>query len=191
MESVTSKKELRKEKLQALKHFSNQIKEKERLEAQLINQLLTSERWQHAQVIALYQSMAHECNTKSLLAAAWREGKLVVLPQTGKARQMRFVRVLPTTLFTLTAFGVEEPDSEQVIEKEAIDLMVVPGVCFTLAGKRIGYGGGFYDRYLEDYRGATVSLAFPFQLGAEDDWLSDEHDQLIQKVITVKQEEQR
>ncbi len=143
---MTSKKELRKEKLQALKHFSNQTKEKELLEAQL---------------------------------------------KTGKARQMRFVRVLPTTLFTLTAFGVEEPDSEQVIEKEAIDLMVVPGVCFTLAGKRIGYGGGFYDRYLEDYRGATVSLAFPFQLAAEDDWLSDEYDQLIQKIITVKQEEQR
>ena len=68
------------------------------------------------------------------------------------------------------------------IDKEEIDLIVVPGLLFSSRGFRIGFGGGFYDRYLADYQGETCSLVFSEQL--YDDWEVEDFDIPVQKIYT-------
>ncbi|MCG4787991.1 5-formyltetrahydrofolate cyclo-ligase, partial [Roseburia faecis] len=72
---------------------------------------------------------------------------------------MEFVQIDEDTEFEETGFGVLEPLAGMVLQPQEIDLIVVPGVAFTANGKRLGFGGGYYDRYLANYLGKTVSLA--------------------------------
>ena len=79
-----------------------------------------------------------------------------------------------------------EPIVEQTesIGKEQIDLLIVPGVVFSNDGYRIGFGGGYYDRYMTDYKGATISLAFHSQVNHEVP--IEAHDIPVQKIITER-----
>ena len=63
--------------------------------------------------------------------------------------------------------------------------MVVPGVAFTRDGRRLGFGGGYYDRYLANYRGKTISLALPTQVADAGEWAREEHDQPVDQVLTL------
>ena len=63
----------------------------------------------------------------------------------------------------ITKFGLKEPRSEEALEKSAIDLIHVPGLAFNNEGYRIGFGAGYYDQYLADFQGDTVSTIYSFQ----------------------------
>ena len=63
-----------------------------------------------------------------------------------------------------------------------IDLLIVPGLAYTQAGYRLGFGGGYYDRFLRDYDGKTISLAFNCQMIPQIDL--EEHDLPVSKIIT-------
>ena len=86
------------------------------------------------------------------------------------------------TQYLLSDFGVEEPLVQQQVEKSEINLLIVPGLIFSSQGYRIGFGGGYYDRFLTTFQGQTVSLAFSEQL--RDDWQPAEFDIPVKKIIT-------
>lgn len=84
--------------------------------------------------------------------------------------------------------GILEPiDDSIVVKKEDIDLIIVPGTVFDREFNRIGYGGGYYDRYLEDiaYKNNKVVLAYDFQI--IDKIESEEHDIKMDLIITDKE----
>lgn len=83
--------------------------------------------------------------------------------------------------------SLREPIPALTVETEAneIDLLFVPGVAYTRRGERIGYGGGYYDRYLLQYEGKTLSLAFDFQIVSYIP--TESFDQNVQKIITEKE----
>ncbi len=68
------------------------------------------------------------------------------------------------------------------VEKDRHDLIIVPGVAFSKDGYRIGYGGGYYDRYLADYQGSTLSLAADFQM--QPFLTKESHDIPVQFIVT-------
>ena len=82
-----------------------------------------------------------------------------------------------------TSFGLMEPASDLAVEKSEIDLIHVPGVVFNAEGYRIGYGAGYYDRYLSDFEGETVSTVYPCQ---EMDFIPYSHDIAVREIITCK-----
>lgn len=119
--------------------------------------------YQTATTIAVYLSFDFEYDTTLVIERALADGKRIVIPKTYPNGKMIFVDYDPTALVS-SSFGVLEPVSSQEVVKEMIDLVVVPGVVFSNQGYRIGYGAGYYDRYLKDYLGETISLIYPSQL---------------------------
>ena len=82
-----------------------------------------------------------------------------------------------------TSFGLMEPASDLAVEKSEIDLIHVPGVVFNDEGYRIGYGAGYYDRYLEKHPELVhIALAFEFQVFPEVPF--EAHDILPQMIVT-------
>lgn len=126
--------------------------------------MLTSQAYQTSQVIATYLSFDFEFNTKLLLEANCLEmEKLFWFQKPFGQGHMIFVAYDETDLIQ-TSFGLWEPKSTLAVDKSTIDLIQVPGLAFNKAGYRVGYGGGYYDHYLADYAGKTVSTIYDFQL---------------------------
>lgn len=83
--------------------------------------------------------------------------------------------------------NLREPivEETQLVVAEQIDIMIVPGVVFDKKGFRIGFGGGYYDRYLERYNGVTISLAFDTQI--VNSVPIEPHDLPVDIIITVNE----
>jgi 5-formyltetrahydrofolate cyclo-ligase len=92
----------------------------------------------------------------------WYQDKVICVPKVeGKEIQFYYL----DNLFDLqtSTFGVLEPQGKKQIAKKDIDLLIVPLLVFDNQYQRIGYGGGYYDCYLQDYQGAKIGVAFSFQ----------------------------
>ena len=93
---------------------------------------------------------------------------------------MDFVVYNPQQL-AKTSFGLLEPQGDlEVVDASQIDLIHVPGLAFTTEGYRIGYGGGYYDRYLKHITGHTLSTIYPCQI---QDFSPENHDIPVQEVL--------
>lgn len=178
-----SKKELRQAFTSRLRQMDLQTKRKQ--EAVLRERLYLLPEWTSASVVATTLSMSFELDTQPLIIHAQHKGKEVVVPRVTGKRQMEFVKLTEQTQFRQSAFGVLEPLGDEVVDLSQIDLMVVPGVAFTRSGKRLGFGGGFYDACLAHFTNDTVSLALRPQLADEDAWESQSYDQRVDRVLTV------
>lgn len=158
-----------------------------REQSRLAQRLYDLPQWRSADTIALTMSQSFELDTAPLILHARHKGHKVLVPRTLPDRQMEFVQIDEDTEFEETFFGVLEPKDGKVVAPNDIDLMVVPGVAFTLDGQRLGFGGGYYDRYLANYRGSTVALAFNTQLAEADEWPAEDHDIKIDHIVTLEQ----
>ncbi len=172
------KAELRKQVLQEMKAISQE--QKQAMDQALTDQFLKHPFYQEAKVIATYLSFPHEFQTQELIEQALKDGKKVLIPKTYPKGRMEFVVYNPQQLVK-TSFGLLEPQGElEVVEAFQIDLIHVPGLTFTMQGYRIGYGGGYYDRYLEHFSGHTLSTVYPCQI---QDFIPENHDIPVQEVL--------
>lgn len=181
------KKDIRKKVLTDLKLLSQTPEEKEKQENNILRQLFSSQMWQEAQTIGTTLAMEKEFNTKPLIEQALKEGKTVGVPRTFGLGKMDFYFFDFDEELELTSFGVLEPKNEKKITKDKIDLLIVPGVAFSPDGFRVGFGGGFYDRYLTDFKGKTCSLVFKEQTGYS--WQPEIHDLPVEKLFMSQEEE--
>lgn len=181
------KQAIRQEVLSRLKHLATQEAIKNHQEEEILSYLYATPQWKQATVIATTYPMVHEFDTTKLMRQAFKEGKTIVIPKTRKLGEMDFHQYNETTELEKTKFGVYEPVNSEKYDKQSIDLMIVPGVGFTRDKKRIGYGGGFYDRYLTDFYGETISLAFEEQLLETLD--TEPHDKQVDTLICINQGE--
>lgn len=181
------KKEVRQEVLQQLTKLSAQPELKEKTQEKLRERLFKSEEWQRASVIGITLSMNKELDTAPIIQRALLENKRVGIPVTFEKGRMIFCEYQLGDPLEETSFGVLEPVKQLDIPKKEIDLLLVPGVAFSTKGYRVGFGGGFYDRYLVDFKGTTCSLVFTVQL--RDDWEPNQYDLPVNKLIIEREEE--
>lgn len=132
---------------------------------QLMQRLAAQPYWQQANSISVTIPMPFEVDTRWVIARAWQEGKRVCVPKTGPSGHMEMIWVTPDTALHQTRFGIFEPiKCDAVAPKADIDLIVVPCLAIDVrTRRRLGFGGGYYDRYLDDYCGETVALLFAEQ----------------------------
>ena len=172
------KSELRKQVLQEMK--ANPREQKQFIDQALTERLLQHPFYQEAKIIATYLSFPHEFQTQELIEQALKDGKKVLIPKTYPKGRMEFVVYHPQQLVK-TSFGLLEPQGDlEVVDASQIDLIHVPGLAFTTEGYRIGYGGGYYDRYLEHFSGHTLSTVYPCQIR---DFIPEDHDIPVQEVL--------
>lgn len=120
--------------------------------------------WREARAVYGYLPFNQEVRTRPVLERALAEGKRVAVPKV-YGREMRFIWMEDLSLVTRSAFGVPEPAADGPVAAGETALILMPGVAFDCAGRRCGYGGGYYDRYLAAHPGhPTLALCFDFQL---------------------------
>jgi len=116
-------------------------------------------------VFHLYYPMRGEVDTRPLIERLWRRGAIVLLPRSDfTTRQVINYPIRSFAELEPTRFGMHEPKTDGTPWQGPIDVIFVPGVAFDLQKNRLGYGGGFYDRFLAETPALKVALAFGMQL---------------------------
>ncbi|AUD13773.1 MULTISPECIES: 5-formyltetrahydrofolate cyclo-ligase [unclassified Planococcus (in: firmicutes)] len=153
----------------------------------ILEKLLEDPDFQKAETIGVTISRWPEVDTIPLIETCWRLGKRVAAPKCfAKDRTMDFRLFNRLGQLEVVYMDLQEPIEAltEAIGPESLDLLIVPGVVFTQSGYRIGFGGGYYDRYLSGFNGNTRSLAFDFQLTGE--LPIESHDIPVDGIITEK-----
>ena len=165
----------------------NLTKESRKLqETQVIRYLSEIPQWKEAKIIALTKSMEIEFSTKNIVTLARSQGKQIVVPITFSNRQMRFAYWNPQTEFRKNPFGIEEPIDPIWVNEEEIDLVIVPGLAYSKKGERLGFGGGYYDRFLSQGEYDRVSLAYMEQVYETALWDIEKFDIPVEWLITIE-----
>ena len=147
--------------------------------------LFTSSEFLNATIIGVTISRFPEVDTRPIIEEAWKLGKKIAVPKCEhRSREMDFRQINSYDNLEKVYFDLQEPIITETIsiKKDDIDLQIVPGVVYANNGFRVGFGGGYYDRYLIDYKGDVVSLAFEKQTGQAVP--SEAHDITVQKIFT-------
>lgn len=121
--------------------------------------------FERAQSVMAYVSFRSEVDTKNLLPVILSHKKRLYLPRCGKKGRMDAVETPDLFALVPGMLSIMEPcPSLSAANKHEIDLILTPGLAFDWTGARLGWGGGYYDRFLSDYHGMTCGLAFSVQI---------------------------
>ena len=136
-----------------------------------------------APAVLLYAALPGEIDLSLLEGFCREDGKQTLYPRCGKAGEMTFFYANETTL-SAGHYGIREPneDCPPCVSPPENALCIVPGLCFDENGHRLGYGGGYYDRYLAAHRLVTVGVCFAELLVPS--LPTEETDIPVSKVIT-------
>ena len=150
--------------------------------------VINSSEFRTAKVIAAYFAIRSEVRTDYIMKTAFKNHKVLVLPKT-EQDQIVFYKIFELDFekkkITKGKFGIyEPPDSSDSVHN--IDLLIVPGIAFDSNGYRIGYGKGYYDKFIEKNKHCfSIGLAFRFQL-LNFDLPHSDFDQKLDAVATEK-----
>lgn len=177
------KKEIRQSVIKKLKALTD--KERNNIQLELHNHFIQSTLWKEANTIGVTVSQGFEWDTRKIIESAWEQGKTVVVPKcSAKEKVLTFYELTSFEQLEVVYYNLLEPKISETkpVEKQMIELLIVPGVVFQPNGYRIGFGGGFYDRFLADFTNETVSLVSTIQL--KDDLPIEKHDIPVKHLIT-------
>lgn len=183
-EIVFSKREMRKRLLDLRRALPGKAEK-----SHSISQLLIScEAYRNASRLLLYLSTPQEVSTREVLGQAWKDQKEVYAPVCSEEEgEMTFYRVREDTPLVSGKYGILEPEPLEPLPccKELPEtLCITPGVAFGKNGVRIGYGKGYYDRFLAGRQVAAIGFCYHRLLFSKLPF--EPHDQRVQAVITEK-----
>ncbi len=189
---MKTKNEIRKEILNIRNNLSSELAEqKSRI---IIDKIKDTEEYKNSKSIMVYMDFKNEVNTKAFINEALSEGKKIIIPYTDVEK----VLIIPVEInslddLVLCKFGYLEPKKEALnnpYDIEKIELIIVPGVAFDKRKNRIGFGKGYYDKFLRNRNALTkeITLAKAFALAYEfqvfEEIPAEEHDIKMDKIFT-------
>ena len=156
--------------------------DKSRLDHQVYQHALRHQELTNTKFVYGYMALSWETGTSELIQYFFDHGVNIAFPRV-EGSEMEFYRVESMDDLESGTYKIMEPKKycEKVDWPDAV--IMVPGIAFTRDGKRLGKGGGYYDKYLEKYPGhKTVGFAYDFQLVPE--LPTDVHDHSVDVMIT-------
>jgi 5-formyltetrahydrofolate cyclo-ligase len=136
-----------------------------------------------AGTVMAFWSFGSEVDTAELIERLHAAGKRVVLPRV-EGRDVVAVVFEPGDPTAAASFGAMEPTRADVVDPAAIEVVIAPGVAFDRRGARVGYGGGFYDRFLRAVRPGVLVIAVAFGVQVVEQVPRAEHDRPVDLVVT-------
>lgn len=153
------------------------------------SRLCSLESFQHARTVMLYMPLAMEVDVTPIALKCFQLGKTVCVPKVDwKRLDMIAVEVnaIDDRVMDIDEHGIRTPKQGQPIPPSMIDLIVAPGLAFDAHGRRLGRGGGFYDRFLARTRNSAVRVGIAFDRQIIDDIPTQDHDVMVDIVITER-----
>ena len=148
-------------------------------DARILQRLVELPTWREARLVLTSVSFGSEVDTHALMQAAWSAGKQVAVPRCRRSHSLDFYVISSEDDLEPGLRGLMEPSPDcgrPLTPPQMVgSLCIVPGLVFDADGYRIGYGGGYYDRFLAFYPGEKVALVRSRQLSGNP-LPRDEHD---------------
>lgn len=162
-------------------------KRKQEIDEIITNAVLQNKYYQAAECVFIYIATKEEIETKEIITDAWKNGKTVCIPRCAPHGMMTVHQITSFEKLTRSSFGILEPqENALMMEQEKIDLAIVPALACDESGYRLGYGGGYYDRFLSETKAAAICLC------AEERLVSrlpkEKHDVPCDVVVTERRE---
>ena len=162
MNSVKTKKQrMREECLAARKALT--VHERSELDRCITQKLLTTSEYEKASTVLTYVSVSSEVSTRQFITHALSDGKTVAVPRCLPQHRLEFVAVTSLEQLLPAPFNLLEPPKElPALTEDTIEasICIVPALLIDIKGYRLGYGAGFYDRFLSTYPGKKICLAY-------------------------------
>ena len=181
---MNSKKDVRKFILDKRDHCS--AEDRLRWDEAIYNKFIKSEDYKKAKVIFIFVSFRSEVDTHKIINKAIEDGKTICVPKVvSKQDGMRVFRINGLGDMEPGYYGILEPSEKcDEIPIKDIDLITIPGAAFDRKGGRIGYGGGFYDRFLTKIPGNVKKIALAYEIQVLNSVPMNENDIRIDGIIT-------
>ncbi len=169
MDTVALEKQrLREERLAARETLSEQ--ERCALDERITQKLLVTSEYSEATTVLTYVSVSSEVSTRMFIECALRDGKTVAVPRCLPGHRLEFVAIASVEQLVAAPFNLLEPAKELPAlteDQKNNSICIVPALLVDTKGYRLGYGAGFYDRFLSTYPGKKICLAYQQNLSRE------------------------
>ena len=159
--AALEKQRLREERLAAREALSEQ--ERSVLDDRITQKLLATSEYVEATTVLTYVSVSSEVSTRMFIESTLRDGKTVAVPRCLPGHCLEFVAITSLDQLIAAPFGLLEPPKElPALTEEQMNasICIVPALLVDIKGYRLGYGAGFYDRFLSTYPGKKICLAY-------------------------------
>ncbi len=154
----------------------------------IASRFLEQPEYKSAGTVLFYVNFRDEVGTRGLIAQALEDGKKVLAPKVDrKAHRLKLFEIKDGSADLEAGYmGIYEPVEAKTREAAPgeVDLVVLPGVGFDSKGRRLGYGGGYYDRLIETLRPGVGLVALAFDVQVVDEIPSEDHDKKVDKIVT-------
>lgn len=156
----------------------------------IYERVLSLEVFQEVQYPFIYFAMGNEVQTERLIRACIEMGKHVSIPVTlAEEKRMVAAHIVDVDGLVETGkFRIREPraGTYELVEPSSIDLVLAPGIAFDVRGRRIGYGGGYYDRFLLLVRASTPVIGLAYESQIVYDIPVEQHDMSVDMIVSEK-----
>jgi len=135
--------------------------------------------------VFVYKSMPFEVSTKEIIQYLLSKGSNVCIPKIID-KQMFSILINNDTVYYKNRYGIEEPLVGDIVEPKIINCCVIPLVAFDLSGNRLGFGGGYYDRFLRKISLDCIKIGLAYDIQKVNIIPTEAHDVKMDYVITEK-----
>ncbi len=143
-------------------HIRSSLVRRDELSNKITEQILAGDHYRYADTIYAYYPIGSEVDVSGIITQAFIDNKKVALPKClDKNGSMEFYYIDNLDGLNVGVYGIPEPSEERVArDYSGNSLCLVPGLSFDVHGYRLGYGGGYYDRFLSRFTGISVGLCY-------------------------------